>query len=422
MVVAVLVGVLWCGVASASTVASGSCGVNGDNLTWSLDDAGTLTISGSGEMKDYTSTSDSNIPWYTNRTSIQSVNIVSGVTNIGKYAFSGCNSLTSITIPDSVTTIGFYAFYSCKSLTSITIPDNVTIIGDGAFRYCTNLRSIGVSDSNACFASVDDILYSFDMTVLIWCPPNKQSVQIPDCVTKVGNHAFENSRIQSLTLPNSVTSIGDGAFRECRDLSTIVIPNNVTSIGFSAFMDCRNLSTIMLPEGITDIKYGTFYGCERLRKIVVPDGVTSIGSEAFSWCLYSNLDITIPESVTSIGSKAFDYTYSVKVHYTGTPDMWSRINKGTSALPSYTLYYQSDRWSISNGVLTILPSCVISDVSSDYAVPWKDEKARLFPLSLNVSLHRFPGIGSPIARIWPTSQFRKASAVLATPLSPAAAV
>ena len=37
----------------AATVASGECGAEGDNVTWVLDDTGTLTISGQGAMADY---------------------------------------------------------------------------------------------------------------------------------------------------------------------------------------------------------------------------------------------------------------------------------------------------------------------------------------------------------------------------------
>ena len=70
-----------------------------------------------------------------------------GVTSIGDYAFSGCDSLTSITIPDGVTSVGTEAFSSCNSLTSITIPDSVTSIGYRAFRYCTSLTSITIPDS-----------------------------------------------------------------------------------------------------------------------------------------------------------------------------------------------------------------------------------------------------------------------------------
>ena len=102
---------------TANAASSGTCG---DNLTWTLDDSGTLTISGTGDMYDYTWSTPS--PWYSSRSSIKTVIIENGVTSIGYRAFYDCSSLTSITIPDSVTSIGDWAFEDCSNLTSITIP------------------------------------------------------------------------------------------------------------------------------------------------------------------------------------------------------------------------------------------------------------------------------------------------------------
>lgn len=81
--------VLLCGIAVAeevSIVASGECGKNGSNLTWALDSAGTLTISGQGEMESY---SDNDPPWYAYRESIMTAVIKEGVTSIGNDAFLG---------------------------------------------------------------------------------------------------------------------------------------------------------------------------------------------------------------------------------------------------------------------------------------------------------------------------------------------
>ena len=75
-------------------------------------------------------------------TSLTSVVIPEGVTNISRSAFYGCTSLTSVAIPESVIAIGALAFYDCTSLTSVVIPEGVTRIGDSAFHDCTSLISV----------------------------------------------------------------------------------------------------------------------------------------------------------------------------------------------------------------------------------------------------------------------------------------
>ena len=101
-------------------------------ITWTLSDDGTLTISGT-DMPDY---EYSSAPWGSQRNKIKKVVIENGVTSIGVRAFSGCSSLTSVTIPNSVKSIGHSAFSGCSSLTSVTIPNSVTSIGDDAFYNC----------------------------------------------------------------------------------------------------------------------------------------------------------------------------------------------------------------------------------------------------------------------------------------------
>ena len=160
---------------SANAEESGTCG---PNLRWHLTDNGVLTISGKGEMNDYSANYFENrAPW--RGYDIKRIIIGDGVTTIGVYAFAGCSSLTSVTIPNSVTTIGEEAFEGCRALTSVTIPNSVTKIGDSAFEDCSALTS----------------------------------VTIPNSVTKIGDHAFDYcSALISVTIPNSVTTIGEDAF------------------------------------------------------------------------------------------------------------------------------------------------------------------------------------------------------------------
>ena len=111
-------------------VKTGKCG---DNVTYSLDtETGVLTISGTGDMADYSTYSP-----FDDNNSVESVIIENGVTSIGGGVFEYCTSLISVTIPNSVTSIGDSAFFGCTSLTSVTIPNSVTSIGDSAFYNCT---------------------------------------------------------------------------------------------------------------------------------------------------------------------------------------------------------------------------------------------------------------------------------------------
>lgn len=118
---------------SNETVKSGICG---DNLTWVLNDEGTLNISGTGDM--------TNVSWDSEKESIKKVIIENGVTSIGYNAFSDCKGLTSITIPNSVTNIDRNAFFDCTGLTSVTIPNSVTSIGNGVFCFCSGLTEITI--------------------------------------------------------------------------------------------------------------------------------------------------------------------------------------------------------------------------------------------------------------------------------------
>ena len=151
--------------ATAESAAGAKSGKTGD-CTWSLDDNGTLTISGSGAMKDYYSTES--LPW---GNTIEKVIIKNGVTAIGNYTFDGCYKLTSVSIPDSVTSIGGDAFsgtswyfnqpdglvYAGKVAykykgdmpdgTSVTIKDGTKGISDGALSYYEEMTSITIPDS-----------------------------------------------------------------------------------------------------------------------------------------------------------------------------------------------------------------------------------------------------------------------------------
>ena len=297
-----------------------------DNLTWKLDAKGTLTISGTGAMKDYDS--DSNPSPVYNNWDVEKIVIEDGVTSIGSSAFSGCYDLTSITIPNSVTSIGIRAFNVCRNLTNITIPDNVTSIGNYAFHYCENLTSVTIPNS---VTSIGDFAF--------YNCKSLTSITIPSSVTSIGNFVFEGCKgLTSITLPDSITSIGDFAFRYCTSLTSITIPDRVTSIGNAAFDDCSSLTSITIPDSVTSIGNSAFRGCSRLTSITIPNNITIIKDSTFLNCS-SLTSITIPDSVTSIGGSAFSYCRSLTS--ITIPDSVTSIGKYTfkncSSLTSITI-------------------------------------------------------------------------------------
>lgn len=131
------------------------------------------------------------------------------VTSIDEYAFVYNDSLTSVQIPSGVKNIGYCAFAYCKNLTSVKLPTTLKSIGEEAFSGCSKLKNI----------------------------------TIPAKVTKISDYAFKNCKsLTTIWLQEGVKSIGWRAFVGCSKLKRIYIPDSVTKIGSSAFDGCKNLT------------------------------------------------------------------------------------------------------------------------------------------------------------------------------------
>ena len=185
--------------ALADTVAkSGKCG---DNVTWTLSDDGTLTISGKGAMWDF---GDSRtVPWpsWDYYYKIKNVVVEEGVTRIGSRSFFAFG-IESLTVPSSVKSIGSDAFRGCNKLSRIDMKPGVTTIERYAFYSCDSITEL----------------------------------PIPNTVTSLGKYVFGGCQgIINLTIPESIQTIGDNAFDSCYEMETVSFGKTVKTIDKMAF-------------------------------------------------------------------------------------------------------------------------------------------------------------------------------------------
>ncbi|MDR0829066.1 MAG: leucine-rich repeat protein [Prevotellaceae bacterium] len=317
-----------------------------------------LTISGTGDMKNYTFNSPSDkAPWEGNA-GITDVIINSGVTSIGKAAFAGLTNLTSIAIPstvikigevwaDNTTQYGMGAFAYCSSLQSITLPDSLMSIGSETFAGCSNLSSIVIPNNVLKMgrATFSDCI-------------NLSSVTLGNNITKIGSLTFyQCSSLTNIIIPNSVDSIGDLAFQKS-GLASISIPPNVSWMGAGVFRSCLNLTSVSITElqklpnltfyqcsnlasaviGADSIDMMVFYNCSNLTSLTLLEGNKFIGNMSFTGCNLSSVEI--PNSTTMIDYGAFANNNNLKKVTLGTSlDTIGQLafNKDMDTLISYAV-------------------------------------------------------------------------------------
>ncbi|MGI6471707.1 MAG: leucine-rich repeat protein [Candidatus Methanomethylophilaceae archaeon] len=260
----------------------------------------TLTEGRTGMGADY-SGSYKVTPWYYSSSNLVSLTISDGVTSIGDYTFSECDSLVSVVIPDRVTHIGEGAFNQCTSLKNISIGENVTHIGEGAFSQCTSLKNISIGEN---VTHIGEGAFGLCTSLT--------DVSVEGNVTQI-YHAtfFQCTSLENVSFGKEITHIGYAAFSQCTSLKNISIGENVTHIGYAAFSQCTSLKNISIGENVTHIGYAAFSQCTSLKNISIGENVTHIDSEAFSQC--TSLEyISFGKEIIHIGYAAFSQCTSLE--------------------------------------------------------------------------------------------------------------
>ena len=328
-------------------IASGQCG---DDLTWTLEENGTLTISGTGDMWNW-----SNIdlaPWWSYcQDEITALDIQPGVTGIGEYAFHSCGKLTEITVPEGVTRIGYAAFSSCNSLTSVTLPASLTETGNDLFRSCDSLTDIYFGGTRAMWSQLNMPYDHYSITVhcsdgdiapadVMYCGDNLiWTLSSEGVLTVAGSGSMWNfdddhapwaaslGSIKSVRIISGATSIGSNAFARCDALTSVTIPEGVTSIGRGAFYACYGLTGVTIPESVTRIGRSAFNRCYGLTSVTIPKNVTAIGEYAFGSC-GTLTEIRFEGSAPSFGELCFSVITATAYYPMSNPTWTEEVRRG----------------------------------------------------------------------------------------------
>ena len=252
--------------------ASGTCGDQGDNVTWTLSGDGKLVISGTGAMEEFAAAYSA--PWYGAAELIRSVEVQEGVTSVSPYAFYGCKSMTQASLADSVTSLGSYSFYNCESLSDLRLPENLTEMGASVFERCDALSSVTIPGK---VKKIGD--YAFQDCVSL------KTVTLGEGVQEIGQYAFDGcSSLEKVELNKGLLTIGNGAFYDCTSLAAADLPSTLTALGERAFYNCKALRSVVIPDGLEEIKSQTFRNCSSLAEVTLGKGLTAIGANAFQSC------------------------------------------------------------------------------------------------------------------------------------------
>lgn len=329
--------------AESEAKTNGPCGkTKTDTLEWSFNEStGVLTISGAGDMADYSSVTGV-APWKVFANKITEIQIGDQVTGIGTEAFNGLENLTKVNIPASIVRFGSYIFNNDKNLVTVDwAPDfkapsvqdtdelmynNLTYEGTyvptGMFDHCSKLGEdeeltdwLPSSFTGICCAAFRGTKFTVDFDKLnnmdYWGPYAFASMDNLDSVTLTKNGpilgklnggatTFEGSGLKKMVVNTEVVPawIAD----KCPNLKTVELGNEVTTIETGAFGN-TGITELNVPEtanGIT-IESAAFVNNNNLKSVTLHGNVMLKGA-AFAGCGIENF--TVAEGAKVLGTSS----------------------------------------------------------------------------------------------------------------------
>lgn len=128
------------------------------------------------------------------------------------------------------------------TIVDVMIPDTITLLGGYAFQDCSNLKSVNL-----------------------------------ECVTRIGEHCFQRTSLESINITESLTTIEGYAFSECK-LTKVKSLGSITTLpnggvgggvfGWNVYGSGYALEEIWLPATLTSIGTFCFNGQSALSTVV----------------------------------------------------------------------------------------------------------------------------------------------------------
>ncbi len=355
-------------------LASGNCG---ENATWEMDlSTGCLTISGTGDMTDYTSAEDAQAPWSAYGDLLKTVIVEDGISSIGAQAFASCEALETVTIfskncnfaedagafgpnspkiiaPQDATALDYAEQWGYDSEIYVdcsagfhnddkTLVSSPTCSTDGQWKwkckecnrttyksipmtghsfvdgYCTACGQAQVV-SGSCGA---DANYTLDLETGIMCIEGTGVIE--------GDAWWEYQEfIRDVRILEGITSTGWISFSSCDHLTNLVLPDSLEQIGYLAVF----LEELRIPKNLSMIDPYAFFDCSIGRFVVDEDNSYFTADERgilFSKDMStlikypaggSETEYTVPEGVSVISDGAFRYSSLQKVGLPSTLTM-----------------------------------------------------------------------------------------------------
>ena len=93
----------------------------------------------------------------------------------------------------------------------------------------------------------------------------EEDFEIPEGVTKIGQHAFTNLKYRRVKFPSTLEMIDFRAFQGCKNLDELSFGENLTEICNGSFYECGSLRSVTLPSSLEYLGFDAFHNEDRSR-------------------------------------------------------------------------------------------------------------------------------------------------------------